>query len=134
MTPVRQEILLEAVTDAERPLAVAAELRYLPDDPYAVRLALPVEAVPGAAVRAFPRDLLGAGLGTPTGLGGVLIRPLAGGWTQLGLLGPEGVTLLRARTAELLRFLDRTYAAVPAGSERRQRRADPPRVPLLAGT
>jgi Streptomyces sporulation and cell division protein, SsgA len=117
---VHQTIVLDAVTDPEPSEPVRAELRYTPQDPYAVRIRFPAATTrSGRTVEwTFARDLLGAGIGKPSGLGDIRIWPLDSKRTGLALIGPEGVALLEADSADLLRFLDRTYAAVPAGSER----------------
>lgn len=133
LTAVRQAIGLEVVTAPDSSTPVAAEFRYLPEDPFAVRIHFPGSATLSGeeTVWTFARDLLGAGLGTPSGLGDIRIWPLTPERTGLALVSPEGVAVLEADTADLLRFLDRTYAAVPAGSERRH--VDAALDSLLAG-
>ncbi|GGO85398.1 SsgA family sporulation/cell division regulator [Wenjunlia tyrosinilytica] len=135
MTAVRQTIEFDVVTAPELSLPITAELFYLSADPFAVHIRFPGSAtLSGREVEwAFARDLLGAGLGTPTGLGDIRIWPLEPGRTALALIAPEGVAVLEGASADLFRFLDRTYAAVPAGSERDHSGVDRALASLLAG-
>lgn len=118
---VRQPILVDVVVSPDSFVPITAELSYSPGDPFAVRMRFPRGSTTnGEPVEwTFARDLLGAGIGTPSGLGDVRIWPLGATRIAVALEAPDGRALLEATTADLLRFLDRTYAAVPAGSERR---------------
>lgn len=109
---------LVAEPPAERSLTAA--LRYDGGDPLAVRVVFPAEAsLDGAEVTwAFARDLLATGLREPAGEGDVQVWPCGPGRTVLGLFCDEGVAVLEFRSAELRRFLARTYELVPADRER----------------
>jgi Streptomyces sporulation and cell division protein, SsgA len=135
LTAVRQEVRLEVITEPGMSLPITAELCYQPEDPFAVRIRFPASStLSGEGVEwTFARDLLGAGLGQPSGLGDIRIWPMDDDRTGLALIAPEGVALLEAESAELLRFLDRTYAAVPAGSERQHTAVDRALDALLLG-
>lgn len=135
LTAVRQKIGLQVITEPGMSLPITAELCYLPEDPFAVRVRFPASTtLSGEGVEwTFARDLLGAGLGQPSGLGDIRIWPMDDDRTGLALIAPEGIAVLEAETADLLRFLDRTYAAVPAGSERQQTSVDHALDSLLAG-
>lgn len=118
---VRQPIPVNVVVGPDSFVRITAELVYSPGDPFAVLMRFPGgSTTSGESVEwTFARDLLGAGIGTPSGLGDVRIWPTGGSRTAIALDAPEGTALLEADPEDLLRFLDRTYAAVPAGSERR---------------
>lgn len=122
LTAVRQAIRLEVVLAARPAGPLVAELCYLPEDPYTVHLHLPPG--PGTAhgtgsTWTFSRDLLGAGIGRACRLDDVRIWPAPPDHTRIASLGDGGTVVVQAARGDLLRFLDRSYAAVPAGSERR---------------
>lgn len=120
-TRVRQAIAVRIVVTEGAWVPVTAELTYDSGDPFAIRMTFPSgSTMSGDSVEwTFARDLLGAGLGKPAGLGDVRIWPLGPGKTAVAFQAPEGAALIEASSADLMRFLDRTYAAVPSGSERR---------------
>ncbi len=99
--------------------AVPAVLRYLPADPLAVRMTFPPEiSLDGSAVDwTFARELLDAGLRAPAGRGDVRVRPCGPDRTVMEFHADEGIAMVQLRTAEVMRFLARSYAAVPAGAE-----------------
>jgi hypothetical protein len=96
-----------------------AVVRYDESDPLAVHLVFPADAsLDGAEVIwAFARELLDAGLSGPAGEGDVHVWPLDGTLTVIELVSQEGVAVLEFDSADLRRFLVRSYDAVPAGQE-----------------
>jgi hypothetical protein len=104
-------------------IPVRCVLRYEPADPYAVHLVFHTDGPEGEAIHwSFARDLLAAGLSTPSGVGDVRVWPwttLAGESIALALSSPDGQAVLEAPREPVSRFLDVAYAAVPAGAESR---------------
>ncbi len=109
-------------------LPVRASLRYDPDDPYAVHVLFHAESTGGEPVRwSFARELLLTGLDEPAGVGDVRVWPWArppesgasrrGDFITLVLSSPEGNALFEVPRSVLVRFLRRTYVAVPRGRE-----------------
>jgi len=102
-------------------LEVAATLSYRSSDPYAVTATFHTPTADVAWV--FARDLLGAGLDRPVGLGDVRVAPGGGdgdrgdGDIALTLSSPDGRALLGIDRASVGTFLRRTYRLVPAGRE-----------------
>ncbi|MGW1211634.1 SsgA family sporulation/cell division regulator [Streptomyces sp. NPDC002499] len=103
----------------DQELAVPVTLRYGSDDPLAVHFAFPAWiALDGEAVTwTFARALLEEGLGASTGLGSVHIWPCGPTDTIVELHTLDGVAMLRFRTADLHRFLLRTYTVTEPGEE-----------------
>jgi len=120
-TTVTCDIGLRLVVSSEDSLPVPAELRYEATDPYAVHAAFSV----GDGERVswvFARDLLSEGVRRPTGQGDVSVWPARSGGEDVAcitLSSPEGHALLECPLDELTSFVDRTYRAVPPGSESR---------------
>ncbi|WP_018383876.1 SsgA family sporulation/cell division regulator [Wenjunlia vitaminophila] len=130
LTAVRQAIRLEVVSTPRTAVPITAELCYLPEEPYSVHIHLPPATPLGTGTRwTFSRDLLGAGLCRSSHLDGVWIWPVPPEHTRIALEDPDGTVLLQADSSDLLRFLDRSYAAVPAGSERHHGHSAPDRRP-----
>ncbi|MFE6688505.1 SsgA family sporulation/cell division regulator [Streptomyces sp. NPDC057743] len=99
--------------------AVPAVLHYRRSDPLAVRMTFPPEiSLDGAAVDwAFARDLLAEGLRTAAGRGDVRIRPSGPERVLMEFHADEGIAMVQLRTADVRRFLARSYELVPAGRE-----------------
>jgi hypothetical protein len=102
-----------------RELSVPTTMCYRAADPLAVHLVFPAEvSLDGrAATWTFARSLLDEGLRAPAGRGDVLVWPCGDGRTALELHSPYGMALLRYDTADLRRFLLRSYAVVAPGDE-----------------
>lgn len=116
---IDQAIQVRLVATAPGANAVPAVLRYEPADPLAVRISFPPEiSLDGAAVEwTFGRELLSEGLLAPAGDGDVRVRPCGPDRTVLELHVDEGIAMVQMATPDVRRFLERSYAAVPAGRE-----------------
>ncbi|WP_407548888.1 SsgA family sporulation/cell division regulator [Streptomyces sp. Pv4-95] len=119
---IDQAVQVRLIATAPGPHAVPAVLRYEPSDPLAVRMSFPPEiSLDGAAVNwAFARELLAEGLRGPAGRGDVRVRPAGQERTVMEFHAEEGVAMVQMRTADVRRFLARSYEAVPEGSEQMQ--------------
>lgn len=123
MSPaVEQPVTARLITDAPHHKTVAVTLRYDSDDPLAVRVVFPPEVSldDDEVVWTFARDLLSGGLRAPSGDGDVRVWPCGRVQTVLELHAPEGVAVVQFDTAPLRRFLQASYAAVPAGQEQEE--------------
>lgn len=122
---VEQPAKVRLITDAPHHGRLSVTLRYDSADPLAVRVAFPAEVSrdDGEVVWAFARELLEAGLRTPSGDGDVRVWPCGRAQTMLEFHSPEGVALVQFDTAALHRFLRLTHQTVPAGEERYPLRA-----------
>jgi Streptomyces sporulation and cell division protein, SsgA len=105
------------------PLGISRDLattfEYDPKDPYAVVVAFPAG---DAVIRwAFCRTLISRGLTDPVGEGDVQVWPSTDehgrGVVILEFRSPSGHLLAEAPTRELYRFITRSLALVPYGSE-----------------
>ncbi|MFJ9154874.1 SsgA family sporulation/cell division regulator [Streptomyces sp. NPDC102270] len=107
------------ITAADQELAVPATLRYTSAEPPAVHIDFPPHVtVDGEATTwTFARTLLGEGLRGPAGLGNVRVRPAGPAHTSVEFHAPQGVAVLRFPTADLTRFLARTYTVVAPDEE-----------------
>lgn len=96
---------------------VKVDLTYHSRDPYAVQAAF--RTGNSTVEWVFARDLLHDGLLAPTGVGDVRVQPLPGnvGRVRLELSSPSGYAVFTTCAQALGDFLNRTYDAVPAGSE-----------------
>lgn len=94
-------------------------------------------AAGGEAVSwSFARELLVTGLDEPAGMGDVRVWPWAtprGDFVALALSSPDGNALFEVPRSVLVRFLRRTYVAVPRGHESEYLDMDATVVRLLAG-
>ncbi|MGH3309810.1 MAG: SsgA family sporulation/cell division regulator [Streptomyces sp.] len=131
------EHTVQARLIAESPAAgtLTAALRYDGADPLAVRIVFPAAAsLDGAEVAwVFARDLLQAGLRRPAGEGDVHVWPRGGAHVVIELVTQEGVAVVEFESADLRRFLVRSYDAVPAGREHRLLDLDSGLAALLRG-
>ena len=107
------------ITAADQEIAVPATLRYTSADPPAVHIDFPPHVTVDGEVATwtFARVLLGEGLRSPAGIGNVRVRPAGTAHTYIEFRSPQGMARLRFATADLLRFLARTYTVVAAGEE-----------------
>jgi hypothetical protein len=107
------------ITDAPHHKAVPVTLRYDGADPLALRIAFPAEVSldHDEVVWTFSRDLLESGLRQSSGDGDVRVWPCGRAQTMLEFHSPEGVALVQFDSYTLRRFLDSSYAVVPAGEE-----------------
>jgi hypothetical protein len=117
--PLVSPVLLTLET-VEGPIPVLAQLEYRPADPYAVAALFDTGAE--RPVRwVFARDLLDEGLVHQSGEGDVVVSPSRDADDQLTvritLRSPDGEAVLVADAEDVLLFLGRTYALVPAGAE-----------------
>jgi hypothetical protein len=111
---IEQPLQLELLGDGELPpLPVRVVLAWTSDDP----LVVDVDFVRVEAQWLWGRDLLHRGLTEPAGFGDLRVRPCGPDEVQIELSTHDGHAELVAPADELRAFLDRTYAAVPAGRE-----------------
>lgn len=107
------------ITATDQELAIPATLRYTSADPLAVHIDFPPHVTVDGEVTTwtFARVLLGEGLRGPAGIGTVRVRPGGPAHTHVEFHTPQGIALLRFTTADLTRFLARTFTVVAAGEE-----------------
>jgi hypothetical protein len=114
-----QDITIECVDAAGTVTSLEAALGYNPADPYAVTATF--FTVAGDVVWTFARELLSRGLTDPAGEGDVHVWPCldANGRATviIELCSPDGELVAQARTQDVYRFVSRSLAAVPAGTE-----------------
>ncbi|MGK5631688.1 SsgA family sporulation/cell division regulator [Streptomyces sp. URMC 123] len=120
MSPViDQAVQAGLITSAAQVQDIPAVLRYRRDDPLAVRICFPPRAslVGSDVAWVFARDLLATGLEEPAGEGDVHIRPFGDEFVVMEFHAPAGTAMVRLDSPGLRRFLQRSYALVPAGRE-----------------
>ena len=114
-----QELSLRCVGADGRYEQVQAGFSYDADDPYAVWVTIP--SAGGDSRWAICRTLLSRGLTDPVGEGDVQLWPstdeAGSGIVVLDLWSYDVHVVAEASTRELYRFLTRSLAAVPFGSE-----------------
>lgn len=114
-----QELLLRCVDPTAGHREVRAGFTYDPSDPYAVSVTVP--DADGDLRWTMCRSLLCRGLTDPVGEGDVQLWPstdMAGsGVVVMDLWSPARHLVAEVSTRELYRFLTRTLAVVPLGSE-----------------
>jgi len=91
------------------------DLQYRTDDPHAVTLRFHTRDQESTWL--VGRDLLSDGLLAPAGVGDVRLRPDHGDVLVLELFTEESHAVFHLSADELHRFLESTYAVVPAGRE-----------------
>jgi hypothetical protein len=137
---VEETVQARLILSPHRSARLRVVLSYLPEDPFAVRMAFPAEFslddLPDGEgsediVWVFARQLLSAGLELPAGVGDVHVRPAPGRRTMVELRAPEGTALLQFDTADLRRFLWRSRLLVPEGEEHLHLDADRALAQLL---
>lgn len=94
----------------------SVELRYDPDQPFEV--AASFTAGNGVVDWLFARELLAAGLAEPSGRGDVLVAPVGASLVLIRLQSDDNAAILYMPAKDVVVFLARTFAAVPAGDER----------------
>ncbi|MHB1593908.1 MAG: SsgA family sporulation/cell division regulator [Streptosporangiaceae bacterium] len=116
---VSAELSLSLVVPEHGAVPLVASLDYCADDPYAIKMAFhvgtdePVEWI-------FARELLAAGLETPTGEGDVQVWPQDGRASDIlniALSSPFGEAHFQAPKSAAAEFLRSTYQIIPEGSE-----------------
>ena len=116
---IAQDITLQCLDAGGRAVDLPSTFGYDPADPWAVWITFrgPRDQVSWAV----GRDLLLQGLTDPAGEGDIQLWPSideAGrAAVVMELCSPDGRLVTQLRTHELYRFLTRTLAVVPAGSE-----------------
>lgn len=105
---------------------IEAELRYAPDDPYAVAVAFQLQG--SELVWVFGRDLLMRGVAEPAGDGDVQVFPSLDAEGRLVIVlqlsSPTGWALVEAKARDVLDFLATTRVAVWPGTEADHLRVD----------
>jgi hypothetical protein len=91
------------------------DFHYRSDDPHAVTMLF--HARDQESIWLVGRELLADGILSPAGLGDVRLRPGDGDLLVLELFTEDSHAVFHLSATELQRFLDSTYAAVPAGRE-----------------
>lgn len=91
------------------------DLQYRSDDPHAVTLRFHTRDQESTWL--VGRELLSDGLLSPAGIGDVRLRPHAGDVLVLELFTEDSHAVFHLSSDELNRFLQSTYAVVPAGRE-----------------
>ncbi|MFI9361762.1 SsgA family sporulation/cell division regulator [Kitasatospora sp. NPDC053057] len=137
---VEETVQARLILSPHRSARLRVVLSYLPEDPFAVRMAFPAEfsldeVADGRSaediVWVFARRLLSSGREEPAGVGDVHVRPSVGRRTMVELRAPEGTALLRFDTTDLRRFLWRSRLLVPEGEEHLHLDADRALAQLL---
>ncbi|MEU5158530.1 SsgA family sporulation/cell division regulator [Streptomyces sp. NPDC020875] len=116
---VQAEVLMSFLVSEELSFRIPVELRYVPADPYAVRMTF---HLPGDAPVswAFGRDLLLDGIVGASGDGDVHIAPVGPGELAdiaIRLRVGDEEALFQVSAAPIVAFLDRTDRIVPLGQE-----------------
>jgi sporulation and cell division protein SsgA len=117
--PLSTDIVFRLVVANGPDRAVNATLRYLPLDPYAIRIGFHTGSAE-VVEWTFARSLLSDGVTHPVGDGDVQVWPTekadeAG--VCLALSSPSGQALFEAPLPRVVAFLTQTYAVVPNGAE-----------------
>ena len=116
---VSQDVTMRCVDPGGQAVLIEVCLGYRPEEPYAVTATFRTEW--GDVVWTFARDLLRQGLTDPAGEGDVHIWPCldenGGAVVVVELSSPDGELVAQAPTREVTRFVNRTLARVPAGTE-----------------
>ena len=116
-----QELTLHCLDPWGRALSLATSFVYDARDPYAVKIVFPNPT--GEVAWLICRATLLRGLTDPAGLGDVHVWPSIDqdgrAVVVLEFRSPDGHLVAQASTHEVYRFLTRTLAAVPAGTEGR---------------
>ena len=125
---------MECIDSRGRVQPLDTVFSYEQSDPYAVTIRFLTRA--GDLPWTFSRDLLTRGLTDPAGDGDVHVFPdLADDGravVSIELSSPDGSLLTQARTHDVYRFVTRTLALVPAGTESEHLRIDEAITRLLA--
>ncbi|WP_330289261.1 SsgA family sporulation/cell division regulator [Streptomyces sp. NBC_00576] len=116
---LEQSARARLITPGYQELPLVVTLRYDSADPLAVHIDFPGDvSVDGEGVSwTFSRLLLEEGLENPAGIGEVHLWPCGQTRTVVELHSPYGLAVVRFRTAQLQRFLHRSYGVVAPGME-----------------
>lgn len=118
-TVVSEDVTLDCVDGTGQTMTIAGELGYTSTDPYAVTTTFCTAG--GDVVWTFARDLMVRGLTAPAGDGDVHVWPCldaAGNAVVIvELNSPDGELLVQIPTKDLYRFVQRSLASVPLGTE-----------------
>ncbi len=116
---VTESVSLDCVDGAGQAMTLPGELGYTSADPYAVTTTF--QTAGGNVVWTFARDLMVRGLTAPAGDGDVHVWPCLDAVGQavviIELHSPDGELLVQVATKDVYRFVNRTLAAVPLGTE-----------------
>ena len=120
MSPVlTQQVTLQCLDARGRSIDLPAALGYDPSDPWAVEIAF--GGVDEQVRWIVGRDLLLQGVTDPAGEGDILLWPSIDedgrAAVVMELCSPDGRLVTQLRTHDLYRFLTRTLALVPRGTE-----------------
>lgn len=119
ITAVTEHVTLDCVDGAGQTMTIPGELGYSSTDPYAVTTTFFTAG--GDVVWTFARDLMVRGLTAPAGDGDVHVWPCLDAEGQavviIELHSPDGELLVQVPTKDVYRFVNRTLAAVPIGTE-----------------
>ncbi len=125
---------MECVDSRGRAQALDTVFSYEQTDPYAVTIRFLTRG--GDLPWTFSRDLLQRGLTDPAGDGDVRVSPGIAddgrAIVSIELSSPDGRLITRARTHDVYRFVTRSLALVPPGTESRHLRIDDAIDKLLA--
>ncbi|MCX5406739.1 SsgA family sporulation/cell division regulator [Streptomyces sp. NBC_00335] len=115
---IEERVRARVITDDPLYRAIPVALRFVTDEPLAVRIVFPADLSPEGTDNewVFPRALLEAGLQAPTGTGDVRVWPCGRVQAVVEFHSPEGVAVVQFDIAALRRFLRRTYAPAPAAT------------------
>jgi hypothetical protein len=133
---LNQDLTLHCLDQHSRPVELAATFGYRPSDPYAVWLTF--HAPDGDVRWALSRALLLHGLTSPAGEGDIRLWPSIDEEARAVLVidfrSPHGRLVAQALTSEVHRFLTRTLAVVPLGTEGEHLDLDAMLTALLDGS
>lgn len=115
---IEERVRARVITDDPLYRAIPVSLRFVHDEPLAVRIVFPADLSPEGTDNewVFPLALLEAGLQAPTGTGDVRVWPCGRVQAVVEFHSPEGVAVVQFDIAALRRFLRRTYATAPAAT------------------
>lgn len=118
---VHAELELSLVVPGGPSLPVLADLRYSANDPWAVRVAFQTGGEGDGVVEwMFARQLLTEGIAGTVGEGDVRVWPSTTNGERvvnLAMASPSGSALFEIDRDSLVEFLQKTYLAVPTGTE-----------------
>ena len=121
ISTVRTELELRLVVPGGPSLPVLADMRYAADDPWAIRVAFQTGGEGDGIVEwMFARQLLTDGVSGTVGEGDIRVWPAMSGGERvinLAMASPSGSALFEIDRNGLVEFLQKTYLAVPTGSE-----------------
>jgi hypothetical protein len=116
---VAAEVVVECIDDAGRTHPMSTVFGFDPGDPFAVTITF--LAPTGDLPWTFGRDLLMAGLNSPTGVGDVRVWPSRDEFgtdvVMIEFSSPDGHLLTQVGAGEVAGFLAETIGAVPPGAE-----------------